>query len=141
MTGMGESLSWKMSGPLNTGLAAVPKVAAAARLRWMRRRSPYTASFRSSRGFTLIAALCDETAFWRSDETSANPDSEIINALRPAMATIPNSMLLAASSPYARKGELWNAYHRYHGRDDAPALVWHAPTKVMNPTVPQSIID
>src|SRR6266700_3805900 len=97
-----------------------------------------TASFRSSRGYTVIAALLDELAFWRSDETSANPDSEILNALRPAMATIPNAMLLCASSPYARRGELWDAYHRYHGRDDAPALVWHAPTRVMNRTVPQS---
>jgi hypothetical protein len=28
-----------------------------------------TASFRSVRGYTLAAALCDEVAFWRSDET------------------------------------------------------------------------
>src|SRR6516165_10593741 len=47
-----------------------------------------TASFRSVRGHTIIAALLDECAFWR-DETSANPDEEILAALRPAMATIP----------------------------------------------------
>jgi phage terminase large subunit-like protein len=52
-----------------------------------------TASFRTVRGYTLIAALCDEIAFWRSDE-SANPDSEIIGAIRPAMATIPGAMLV-----------------------------------------------
>lgn len=57
-----------------------------------------TASFRSARGFTLIAALCDELAFWRTDD-SANPDSEVLGALRPAMATIPNSMLLAPRRP------------------------------------------
>ena len=56
------------------------------------------ASFRSVRGYTLIAALCDEIAFWRSDETSANPDAEILAAIRPAMATIPGAMLLCASS-------------------------------------------
>jgi hypothetical protein len=61
------------------------------------------ASFRSVRGYTLIAALCDEIAFWRSDD-SANPDAEFIGALRPAMATIPDAMLLCASSPYARRG-------------------------------------
>jgi hypothetical protein len=43
-----------------------------------------TASFRSVRSYTLIAALCDEIAYWRSDETSANPDIEILNALRPS---------------------------------------------------------
>ena len=64
-----------------------------------------TASFRTVRGYTLIAALCDEIAFWRSDE-SANPDSEIIGAIRPAMATIAGAVLLCASSPYARRGAI-----------------------------------
>ena len=40
-----------------------------------------TANFRSVRGYTLTAGLCDEIAFWRSDE-SANPDTEILAALR-----------------------------------------------------------
>jgi hypothetical protein len=99
-----------------------------------------TASFRSTRGFTLIAALCDEIAFWRSDDGSANPDSEILRALRPAMATVPGAMLLCASSPYARRGELYHAWRRHHGQD-SPVLSWQAPTRVMNPTVQQSFID
>ena len=69
-----------------------------------------TASFRTVRGRTIAAALLDELAFWRSDETSANPDTEIVAAIRPAMATIPSAMLLMASSPYAPRGELWRAY-------------------------------
>jgi phage terminase large subunit-like protein len=56
-----------------------------------------SASFRTVRGYTMIACLCDEIAYWRSDETSANPDSEIISALKPAMATIPGAFFLAAS--------------------------------------------
>jgi hypothetical protein len=99
-----------------------------------------TASFRSVRGYTVIAALLDEVAFWRSDD-SANPDVEILDALRPAMATIPGAFLLGASSPYARRGVLWEAFRTSYGRDDAPALVWHAPTRTMNPTVPQAVID
>jgi hypothetical protein len=98
------------------------------------------ASFRSVRGYTLIAALCDEVAFWRSDD-SANPDAEIIAALRPAMATIPDAMLLCASSPYARRGVLWDAFRRHFGRAGSPLLVWKADTRTMNPTVPQSVID
>jgi hypothetical protein len=97
------------------------------------------ASFRSTRGYTLIAALLDEVAFWRSDE-SANPDKEILAALRPAMATIPGAMLLCASSPYARRGALWDAYRKHFGKA-SPALVWKAPTRTMNPSVPQSVID
>jgi hypothetical protein len=81
------------------------------------------ASFRSVRGYTVVAALLDELAFWRTDD-SANPDYEVLNSLRPAMATIPNAMLLCASSPYAQRGALHDAFKRYFGNDDAPALVW-----------------
>lgn len=99
-----------------------------------------TASFRSVRGHTVIAGLCDELGFWRTDEGSANPDGEILAALRPAMSTVPGAMLLCASSPYARRGALWDAFRRYHGKDDAPVLVWHADTRTMNPTVRPYII-
>ncbi len=57
------------------------------------------------------------------------------------MATIPNGMLLCASSPYARRGALWDAFNRYFGKDDPNVLVWRAPTRVMNPSVPQRLID
>ncbi len=101
-----------------------------------------TASFRSVRGYTVIAALCDEIAFWRSDDLAANPDREIIRALRPAMATVPGgATLLAASSPYAKRGELWSAFRRHYGRDGDPVLVWQADSRTMNPSLPQSFID
>lgn len=99
----------------------------------------HTSSFRAVRGYTVVAALCDEIAFWRSDE-SANPDTEILAALRPAMATIPNGLLLCLSSPYARRGALYEA-HRDHYGEDGSVLVWQADTRTMNPTVPQSVID
>lgn len=98
-----------------------------------------TASFRTVRGYTLAAALCDEIAFWRSDD-SASPDKEVLDALRPAMLTIPTAMLLCASSPYSRRGVLWDARQRHYGHEGAP-LVWQAATRTMNPSVPQSEID
>ena len=99
-----------------------------------------TASFRAVRSRTVLAALCDEIAFWRSEEGSANPDREIIAALEPAMATIPNALLLGASSPYARRGVLWEMHDKWFGKAEGP-LIWKAPTRVMNPTVPQTFID
>jgi len=99
----------------------------------------HTASFRAIRGYTIIAAVCDEIAFWRSDE-SANPDSEILNGLRPGMATIPGALLLCISTPYARRGALWNAYRNHYGRDGDPVLVWTAATRAMNPTVDERVI-
>ena len=99
-----------------------------------------TCSFRTVRGYTFAAVLCDELAFWRSDD-SANPDDEIISAVRPGMLTIPTAMLLCASSPYARRGALWDAHQQYFGKDDPEVQVWQAATTAMNPTVPQAYID
>lgn len=99
-----------------------------------------TASFKSVRGRSIVAGLLDELAFF-PQEDSASPDFEVLDAIRPGMATIPNAMLLCASSPYAKRGALWDAYRRWHGKADAPALVWQASTRRMNPSVRQSVID
>jgi hypothetical protein len=101
----------------------------------------HTASYRSTRGYTIIAALLDEVAIWESDEAAAEPDVEVINAIRPGMATIPGAMLLCASSPHARRGALWEAYRKHFGKDGDPVLVWQASTRAMNPSVPQAYID
>jgi hypothetical protein len=99
-----------------------------------------TASYRTVRGRTLIAGLLDEIAFFRSED-SANPDFEILDAIRPAMASMPGSMLLCASSPYSRRGALWEAYRKWFGVAGAPCLVWQAPTRTMNPTITQAFVD
>src|SRR5262245_51012449 len=101
----------------------------------------HTASFRSTRGYTIVAGLLDELAFWPVDESSSSPDVEVLNAIRPGMSTIPGAMLLCASSPYARRGALWDAHRKHFGKDGDPVLVWQSPTRDMNATVPQSIID
>jgi hypothetical protein len=85
--------------------------------------------------------LADESAFWRSDDISANPDEEIFKALRPGLATIPNSIFLSASSPYRKRGVLYAAYQRYFGKDSGRVLVWKAPTLVMNPGLDKAIVE
>jgi len=94
----------------------------------------HTSSYRAVRGFTCIAAICDEVAFWRAED-SANPDAEIFNALRPAMATVPSSLLLAISSPYAKRGILWSTYRANYGKVGAPTLVWKGASVELNPTL------
>ena len=101
----------------------------------------HTASFRSTRGYTIVAAPLDEIGYWEVDENSAEPDIEVINAVKPGMATIPGAMLLAASSPHARKGALWSAYAKHYGKDGDEVLVWKAATRDMNASVRQSYID
>ena len=99
-----------------------------------------TASHRTIRGYSIAACLGDEVAFWPV-ETAVASDEDILAAVRPAMATISGSKLICASSPYARRGALWNAYRKFYGQPDPSVLVWRAATRVMNSTVPQSFID
>lgn len=100
----------------------------------------HTASFRTLRGYTVIGAVCDEVAFW-STEDAADPDVEILTALRAAMATVPEALLLCISSPYARRGETWRIFRKYFGQAGADVLVVQAPTPALNPTIPQAEID
>jgi hypothetical protein len=97
-----------------------------------------TCSFRSVRGFTLLAAILEELAFWRSEE-SASPDVELLRAVRPALETVPGSLLIGISTPYARSGALWGVFKSFYGKPGSP-LVWKAPSLTMNPTLrPESI--
>ena len=99
-----------------------------------------TSSHRVSRGYTYVAAICDEMAFWRSED-SADPDREVLNALRPGMATVAGAMLVVLSSVYSRRGETWRVFQRHHGQDGDPVLVVKGPTRAFNPTIPQEVID
>ena len=99
-----------------------------------------TASHRVTRGYTIIGAVCDEMAFWRSEE-SADPDREVLTALRPGMSTVPDAMLIVLSSVYSRRGETWRTYGEHYGQEDDPVLVVKGPTRAFNPTVSQSVID
>jgi hypothetical protein len=99
----------------------------------------HTASFRVTRGYSLVAAIADEIAFWRSDDSSANPADEILRALRPGLSNL-NGLLLLASSPYDKRGPLYKAFKRYFGVDDGRVLVWRGTTAEMNPKIDKRII-
>jgi hypothetical protein len=96
--------------------------------------------FRRLRGPTYIAVIGDECAFWLS-ESSSNPDTEIVAACRPGLATT-SGMLILISSPYARRGELWTLFSKHYGPNGDPRiLVAQAPSRTMNPSLPESLIE
>lgn len=98
------------------------------------------ASFRTIRSITAVAAICDELAFWRSDE-SVNPDEEILAALRPSLLTS-RGPLFCISSPHAKKGELWKSYRENFGPNGDPRiLVANAPSRVMNEMLPAKDVE
>src|SRR5262249_13869245 len=40
-----------------------------------------------------------------------------------------------------RRGALHDAYRKHFGQDGDPVLVWKSPTRDMNPTLPQHVVD
>lgn len=95
-----------------------------------------SANYRAVRG-RVCCCLIDECAFLRNEE-SASPDVEVVNAIMPALGRFgKNGVLLIGSTPYARKGVLYESFRDYHGNDEGEALCWVAPTRVMNPTYDQ----
>jgi hypothetical protein len=88
---------------------------------------------RRVRGRTVICAILDELAHWRSENT-VTPDDEVYGAIVPAMATIPNALLIGISSPYSRRGLLWKKFSDHWGKP-GNVLAARAPTWRMNPTI------
>jgi len=99
-----------------------------------------TASWRTTRGFTMLDAVLEEAAFY-SVEGSANPDEEILAAIRPALLTVPGARVYGISTPYSRSGVLFGAWEKYWGRDDSDVVVWVADTVSMNPSVNAAEIE
>lgn len=98
-----------------------------------------TAGFKGIRGYSVGCAILDEIAFW--SDGGANPDKEILNAIRPSLATL-NGKIIALSSPYARKGVLWENYKRYFGKEQSErVLVAQAPSRAMNPMLPEHVVQ
>lgn len=91
------------------------------------------------RGHTIICAVLDELAFMGSDD-SANSAEEVYKAIKPAMLTVPGALLIGISSPYAKKGFLWNLFRANYGKETG-VLVWRAPTLAMNPSVDRAEIE
>lgn len=97
-----------------------------------------TNSFRAVRGRPILCAIFDEIAFWR-DDTSATPDVETYQALKPGMATMPGAMLVGISSPYRKSGLLYKKYQQHYGKP-GNVLVIKAPTAILNPTIDPAVI-
>jgi hypothetical protein len=98
------------------------------------------ANFRRLRGPTAIAVVASECAFWL-DETSANADTEILNAVRPTLATTGGPLVLI-TTPYAQRGEVYNVFKRHFGPQGDPlVLVAQGTSRDFNPTLSQKVVD
>jgi hypothetical protein len=93
-----------------------------------------TAATATPRGRSYCVFVVEEAAFLPV-EGDAEPDRELLRAVRPALARVPGSLLVVVSSPYAKRGELYRTWAERFGRDDdADVLVMQADTLTLNPT-------
>jgi hypothetical protein len=100
-----------------------------------------TGDHRSVRGFTLIAAIVDEAAFFGVDaDTNVKTDAELITAIEPGLMTT-GGRLLVISTPYWKKGWCWETYSTEWANDDSDTLVFNAATCVMNAKITQAEVD
>lgn len=99
-----------------------------------------TASAAAPRGRSYCFVGLEEAAFFPTGD-SANPDREILRAVRPGLARVPGSLLAVVSSPWARRGILYEASQRAE-KSPSPRLVYvNAPTLALNPTFDAAAID
>jgi Terminase large subunit, ATPase domain len=98
-----------------------------------------TNDFKQIRGRTIALAILDECAFYVTD--GAATDVESYNAIKPGMVTLPYSLLIGITTPYARRGLAYQKYQRHFGKDDPEVLVIQAPSRALNPTIDQSVVD
>ena len=107
-------------------------------------------SLTAGRSKTIPLGLLDEVAFFAVE--GAVPDVEVVRGIRPGMATIPDAKLFGMSSPWGKRGLLYDNFKLYHatsvtsdGRvvyneakeraaDRDRVLVWKAPTLRMHKT-------
>jgi hypothetical protein len=88
-----------------------------------------------------LAAIIDELCFFGLDEESkVRSDTELIRAIQPSLATT-NGKLVCISSPYAKKGWGFNTHKKHFGNDAGTVLIWNCPSRTMNPTLSQKIVD
>jgi hypothetical protein len=100
-----------------------------------------SSNFKTVRGFTVVAAIVDEIAFLPAED-SAVPDVELLNSIRPAMSSVPGSLLICSSTPHAQAGEqLHKAHGRHFANDDSTVAFFNASTLIANPALDARVVE
>ena len=99
------------------------------------------ANYRSVRGASSPLVICDELAYLMPSESGAAvSDTELLNALTPSLSNL-NGMLVCLTTLAGKRGEAYARDQRYRDNHDPKILVIRQPTRTMNPSLPQKIID
>jgi hypothetical protein len=94
------------------------------------------------RGRSAIAVLGSEASHWKTDEYAASSDEEVVGAADPSLSMCPDGgLLLLGSSVHRKRGYMYRKYRQLHGNDDSDDVCWFAPSTVMNPQLPQAVVE
>jgi hypothetical protein len=97
----------------------------------------YPCNSTAARGLPIFLLIFDEIAHFRVEGPKA--DETVNNALRPRMAQFPGAKCLKISTPAAKQGLFWDEFDE--GFQVPGRLTIQAPTRVVNPLIPQAFID
>lgn len=87
--------------------------------------------------FTAIGFLCDEMSRWKDRDSDHNPALEVLRALRPTTATMPNAKCFYVSAPFSTLDE----HHKMVELGDTDLQrVFIGTTPEMNPTLSEATI-
>jgi len=91
-----------------------------------------------SRGLSVVCAVLDECAFFRHEGILV--DKEIVNSIKPALVTFPNSKLVMVSSPAGKKGVVYEM-HRDHYAKETETLIVQGSSDYFNPKISRKFIE
>ncbi|HEY8098732.1 MAG TPA: hypothetical protein VIE65_21915 [Methylobacter sp.] len=99
------------------------------------------ANFRSVRGASSPLVVIDELAYLMPSESgAAMSDTELLNALSPSLSNL-NGMMVCLTTLGGKRGEAYARDQKYGDNHDPKILVIRQPTRVMNPSLPQKVVD
>lgn len=82
------------------------------------------------RGQSLIAFIGDECAYWKIE--GKDVDIDVLDAARPSL-DFPYSKMIKISTPGMMKGEIWQDYKQFFGKENDDCIVFQGSTELFNP--------
>jgi hypothetical protein len=94
------------------------------------------------RGRSAIAVLGSEASHWRTDEHAASSDEEVVGAAEPSLSMcLDGGLLMLGSSVHRKRGYMYRKFRQLFGNDESDDICWYAPSSLMNPRLPQAVLD
>jgi hypothetical protein len=93
------------------------------------------------RGRSMLAFLGTEAAFWNTNSDAESSDEEVVGAAEPGAAMVPDGGLtMLMTSVHRKRGLVYRQCKELFGNNDAEDIFWLAPSRVMNPALPENVV-